>query len=480
MSPITRQSENGSPAKWVQLLLAATLCLLAACAPQKSLQRAPEGTALASQPSVSSAPQPPIEDNVAAPTSPADAQSDGATVDAALPGHLNVLVPEIPLSEALGRDHGFPDCQRLSARAQRWREKLDRQSTSLARDFQELRPLLDLVASELERSQLPIALTMLPMIESHYVAHSGSEKRPAGIWQLMAQTARGLDVPIKPGYDGRLDYYRSTQAATVLLQHLAKSFNGDWRLIVMAYNAGEFRVKKALRRASRNTADIDLDALGLSKITLHHLAKLEAMACLFANNQTLSDAIDMQSGDALVALPLPAPIRVEFLAHLAGIPASELRRWNPALGQGLTPAIATINVLLPVAAARRADALLVAIPESSWARWQPVAGELDEAEIRRQFPELADAVIEFNKLRPDDIRTSTPRATWLPTASAWMASTTTSVDTPIIATHTVRNGDSLWRVAKRHGIALKRLMQWNGLNKSSVLKPGQKLRLRAP
>lgn len=44
--------------------------------------------------------------------------------------------------------------------------------------------------------------------------------------------------------------------------------------------------------------------------------------------------------------------------------------------------------------------------------------------------------------------------------------------------YVVRNGDSLWAIAKRHQISLDRLMEQNDLRQDSVLQPGQTLMLR--
>ncbi len=44
--------------------------------------------------------------------------------------------------------------------------------------------------------------------------------------------------------------------------------------------------------------------------------------------------------------------------------------------------------------------------------------------------------------------------------------------------YTVRNGDSLWAIARRHRIPLNELMEQNDLNQGSVLRPGQTLTLQ--
>ncbi|WP_152611932.1 LysM peptidoglycan-binding domain-containing protein, partial [Xanthomonas vesicatoria] len=42
-------------------------------------------------------------------------------------------------------------------------------------------------------------------------------------------------------------------------------------------------------------------------------------------------------------------------------------------------------------------------------------------------------------------------------------------------THTVRNGESAWAIARRYGITVATLLASNGLDKRAVLKPGMVL-----
>ena len=41
--------------------------------------------------------------------------------------------------------------------------------------------------------------------------------------------------------------------------------------------------------------------------------------------------------------------------------------------------------------------------------------------------------------------------------------------------HEVRTGDNLYSVARQHGVSVEDLRRWNGLDKESVIKVGQKL-----
>jgi membrane-bound lytic murein transglycosylase D len=48
---------------------------------------------------------------------------------------------------------------------------------------------------------------------------------------------------------------------------------------------------------------------------------------------------------------------------------------------------------------------------------------------------------------------------------------------PASQNYTVRSGDSLWSIARKHKVKLQDLMQWNDLDTASVLQPGQSLKI---
>jgi LysM repeat protein len=62
-----------------------------------------------------------------------------------------------------------------------------------------------------------------------------------------------------------------------------------------------------------------------------------------------------------------------------------------------------------------------------------------------------------------------------------LASTPAAVVAPAntAPTYRVRSGDSLWSIARRHGVTVAALQATNGVS-SSALRPGQSLRIPAP
>lgn len=410
---------------------------------------------------------------------PGQSAIDGAFANA-VPGSTPGPSPDLTTVPLLNPWERIADaaqqlnCEKVDARTRRWMGQYTRQARALEADLQRAMPLIEMVSAELERRALPALFAMLPMVESQYYAPVAMGNRPAGIWQLMPQTARGLGVPMQSDYDGRLDYLRATEAAADLLAHLAKEFKGNWKLMSMAFNAGEFRVKSALR--NHKGTHVSPDALGLSKITLHHLARLEALTCLLSDAVAHGIALPtVQAQSSLIALPIDAPIATGFLAHLAGTELAVLRRWNPALRGEFTPDIDGLRILLPAAHFDTAGAMLKEIPAHASRRWGlvRVTSEAERQRLLDLYRDDQKFVQAVNATSPgrDDMRL------WLPIGMQ-RRHAAPSADAPVSAeVHIIRKGDTLSHIAHRYRLAIKQLMRWNGLHTGSVLQPGQRIRI---
>ena len=99
----------------------------------------------------------------------------------------------------------------------------------------------------LREAGLPPALALLPVVESSFRVNARGPGGSVGLWQLQAPTARRFGLIVNKRHDERLDPERATQAAVAYLAMLHDRYD-DWPLALAAYNAGEGRVDRALKK----------------------------------------------------------------------------------------------------------------------------------------------------------------------------------------------------------------------------------------
>lgn len=322
-----------------------------------------------------------------------------------------------------------PNCD--TASSPRWRDHFSAAPTRMAAPGSDVLPLFGYVVDALRAASLPTEFALIPFVESGYKPAARSAAGPAGLWQMIAVTARDHHVPMRPGYDGRLSPVDSTQAAVRYLKTLHGMFAGDWRLAVMAYNAGEYRVFSALRRSGQVASKADPDKLvGMSGISQAYVRKLHALSCL------LDQADDRE--EWLRALDRPVPI-LKPMALPVG--TTSLDRW--AAGQGEDPAV--VRRLNPALAGGR------------------IAGIHEPVQV------LAPVVAGPMAPTPEYVPVATVQTPSLPSSPA----TSTR-------THVVGRGESLWTIARHYKLQVADLMSRNALQARSVLRPGMVLQLDAP
>lgn len=324
-----------------------------------------------------------------------------------------------------------PECD-AEASSPRWRQHFAHVPRRLAAGNDDVLPLFGYVVDALRENHVPTEFALIPFVESGYRPGARSAAGPAGLWQMIAITARDHGVPMRNGYDGRLSPIDSTKAAVRYLKTLHGMFAGDWRLAVMAYNAGEYRVLGALKRSGQTARNAQPEKLvGLSDITTAYVRKLHALSCLIEQADDRDEwmrALD-RPVPRLQAIALPKDVqRVDQWAARTDQNAERLKRLNPVFVEGR------------VSAAGGMPARLLAVVDDD--------------------KRVADAPSTAPKPQQD---AATPQAE-VATISASPA-----------RRHTVAKGESAWTIAKRYRIGVDDLMQRNGLALKAKLRPGQSL-----
>jgi membrane-bound lytic murein transglycosylase D len=311
-------------------------------------------------------------------------------------------------------------------------------------------PLFGYVVDALREAHLPTEYALIPFVESGYKPGARSASGPAGLWQFIAVTARNHKIAIRPGYDGRLSPVDSTRAAVRYLKTLHGMFAGDWRLAVMAFNAGEYRVLGALKRHGQRAMDADPAQLtSLAGITQAYVRKLHALSCVLAVADDREDwmrALGERQVPRLAAIDLPSGVdHLDAWAVRQGHDPAVVKRLNPAFQNGRIARVATgSRVLVPATVATGQDAGVV----ETVAQQRPLA---EGGSVNAGAPPSSEDAISL------------------------AASSTATAP----RTHTVARGESAWTIARRHGVSVAQLLARNGLHARSVLHPGMVLALDA-
>ncbi len=136
----------------------------------------------------------------------------------------------------------------LIVRSLLWRRELARRSAPVRAD--EFIPRLKTVFAD---EGIPPQLAWVAEVESSFDPEAGSPAGARGLFQFMPRTAKQLGLDVE-GQDERTSPDKCGRAAARYLGQLYRRF-GDWALALAAYNAGEGRVGRLLRRHHAVTFD---------------------------------------------------------------------------------------------------------------------------------------------------------------------------------------------------------------------------------
>ena len=149
------------------------------------------------------------------------------------------------------------------------------------RQLQTMLPYLDHVSIEIQRRGLPMEYALIPFVESRYLPKAVAKGGPTGLWQLMPATAKHYGLKIGGKQDGRYSVVEATRAALDYLELIHGHFN-HWQTGIMAYNAGDSRLRINLRRQNLQVADANAKLpKGLAPHTYAYVKKIQALSCFF-------------------------------------------------------------------------------------------------------------------------------------------------------------------------------------------------------
>jgi len=271
------------------------------------------------------------------------------------------------------------------------------------------------IVEELERRGMPTEIALLPMVESAFNPMAYSRSHASGLWQFIPSTGKRHQLTQNWWADERRDVIASTNAALDYLQALYDLY-GDWHLALASYNFGENGVARAIEKNKSRGLPTDYLNLKIPPETRGYVPKLQALKNIVANPEAFGVTLEPIPNEPYFAtVPTPSAIDIRLAAQFAEMSVEDLIALNPAINRPMISGPHTQSLVLP-------------------------ADRLDN--FQRNL-EAYD--------RP---------------LTSWQA-------------YTMKHGDTLDKLAAKHGIAVAKLKLANGINSRTKVRPGFELLLPA-
>jgi membrane-bound lytic murein transglycosylase D len=362
---------------------------------------------------------------------------------------------------------------------------------------------LPMIQSVFKAEGLPLDLAYIPIIESGFKTNALSKANAKGPWQFMKATAVEQGLKHDWYVDERSDPEKATLAAAKYLKSLHKMFNGDWHLVLAAYNGGLGRVQRAMKSArTEDFWELSESSRYLPKETREYVPLILA-AIVVAKNP-------VQYGfNVLPAAPVeyekvlvPRAIDLRRVAEWTGQTIDDVQALNPELRRWTTP-LATPNYEIKVPAGTAdmfTNRLALASPDQlASLKFYTVRRGESIATIARKLNVSRADLAEANKLTiRSPVRTGQelliPRAPTGLLASNAVAPAPETVASRAISgpatvspsrreasatlMYQVKRGDTLSSIANLFNTTVAKIRSWNRLNGNHIA-PGDRLKILA-
>ena len=322
----------------------------------------------------------------------------------------------------------------------------------------------------LDELDAPRELQFIPVAESGYNPYALSPAGALGLWQLMPRTARSLGAHHENGIDERRHIEESTKAAATYFLRLRARFD-SWPLAICAYNLGPSGVSRRLRKNPWTPED-GLNNLPFPAETRHYVKQVLGMIAL-AQDEQLKFSKPLHTQKTHVS----APIDLTQLEELSGLKRNALYRLNPELDfQHYIHK--DLSLHLPEDNVSNLAFALNDNPDIFKPKF--ISIRIQEGDSLWMLAKRHHTTVRHLKqLNPKQGHLLSLGKTLVVPASKSF-SVASSKANPLLSTgrrirYKVKNGDSLWKIAKKFGTTSHAIARANQMSRNKLIKPGDKL-----
>ncbi len=339
----------------------------------------------------------------------------------------------------------------------------------------------DMILAELRKERLPEQLAWIPLIESAFKPRALSRARALGMWQFIRSTGYRYGLKQDKYIDERMDPVKATRAAIQYMIELHDMF-GDWTTAIAAYNCGEAAVQRVIRAQKVDYFDSFWDIFAnLPFETARHVPRF--IATLLIVSDPAKYGFELPVPDPPLTsetIKVNAAVKLATLSQNLSLDPAVLVGLNPELRHDSTPNY-PYDLRVPAGYGEPCLACIASLPQ-----YIPPDVVTDRHTVRpgdtlgaiaRRYRTSVDGLKRLNGLRSNLIRVGqvlrVPSRGGVEVAPAAVAAKPGET-----VTHTVRNGDNLFQIAKAYGTTVEKIKADNGLV-SDIIAVGQKLVIQA-
>jgi len=274
-----------------------------------------------------------------------------------------------------------------------------------------------------DRYNIPLELKHLAVIESALIPYAKSRAGATGLWQFMYPTGKMYGLNVTSYIDQRCDPYKATVAAAEYLKSLYGMF-GDWQMVLAAYNAGPGTISKAIRRSGGKKTYWEIRPFLPTETQGYVPAFIAANYVMsFGPEHNIYPAVPRKTYFEVDTVVVKEQMNFEQLSQALDITQEEILYFNPQYRKNIIPA----------------GGNAMCLPKNKIGIFLTNEQDIYSA-IKAQQKEgvIVESLAEVKK------------------------------------THTVKSGEKLSTIARKYGVTVADLKNWNYIGKKG-LKPGKKI-----
>lgn len=347
---------------------------------------------------------------------------------------------------------------------------------------------LPAIHHELRNAGLPQDLAYLAMIESGFNPSAYSHAHAAGLWQFIRGTGRNYGLRIDSWVDERREPEKATRAAVAYLGALYERF-GDWHLAVAAYNAGEGKIEKAIKKY--NSRDFwELAQYKYLRLeTKRYVPKLIA-AILIARNPEQYGFTDINYLHPVQYDLIKVPPRTDLraIAVSSSTTVKEIRKLNNELRKNQTPPISgSYQLKIPAGSYDMVAANLTKLHPmvTTGYKTHKVCKGDTIGRISKRYRVSMTTLLKANNLHSSKLKIDQRlRIPYKTTKYVLLKEGQTPKDhyasvskNGHMVLHKLSRGETLSKVGKRYNVPVELIVQWNNITDVRRIRAGHQLTL---